>query len=167
MDDSGYLCDMKKITLEENIFILRNFIIKTPTQACVVKSEGQQNTTGPCSELTKTKLKERLKGKDAAIIISEDDGNNSFLHKSEGQDKTTEHSRKIPETCDKDETTEDNTDMFDTEVQQRPDSTDLSGTSGRGDETNEDYTEITKTFGTNGETIQEGTHLSKTSERAR
>ena len=165
MDDSGYLRDMKKITLEENIFILRNFIIKTPTQACVVKSEGHQNTTGPCSELTKTKLKERLEGKDAAIIISEDDGNNSFLHKSEGQDKTTEHSTKIREKCDKDETTEDNTDMFDTEVQQRPDKTDLSGTSGRRDHTNEDYTEITKTFGTNGETIQEGTHLSETSER--
>ena len=29
---------------------------------------------------------ERLDGKDAVIVISEDDANNSFLQKSEGQD---------------------------------------------------------------------------------
>ena len=60
MDRSGYLHDMKKITLEENIFTLRNFIIRKQTQEYSPKSEGHQNTTGPCSELTKSKLKERL-----------------------------------------------------------------------------------------------------------
>ena len=45
----------------------------------------------------------RLQGKDAAVIISEHDGNNSFLQKSEGQDETTENSRNIPETSYKDE----------------------------------------------------------------
>ena len=108
MDESGVLHDMKKMTLEDNIFTLRNLVIKRPSQEYPLKSEGHQNTTGPCSELTKTKLKERLEGKDAAIVISEDDGNNSFLQKS-GQDKTTENSRKIPETSHKDEITEDNT----------------------------------------------------------
>ena len=103
MDGSGFLHNNKKITLEENIFTLRNFIIKKQTQEYAPKSEGQQNTTGPCSELTKTKLKEILKGKDDAIIISEDDGNNSLLQKSEGQDQTTENSRKIPETSHKDQ----------------------------------------------------------------
>ena len=164
MDESGVLHDMKKMTLEDNIFTLRNLVIKRPSQEYPLKSEGHQNTTGPCSELTKTKLKERLKGKDAAIIISEDDGNNSFLQKSEGQDETTENSRNIPETSHKDETTEDNTDMFDTEGQQTQDNTHISETSERPDETNEDYTEIRKEFGTKGETIQEGTHLSDTSE---
>ena len=164
MDESGVLHDMKKMTLEDNIFTLRNLVIKRPSQEYPLKSEGHQNTTGPCSELTKTKLKERLEGKDAAIIISEDDGNNSFLHKSEGQDETTENIRNIPETSHKDETTEDNTDMFDTEGQQTQDNTNISETSERRDETNEDYTEITKEFGTKGETIQEGTHLSDTSE---
>ena len=53
--------------------------------------------------MTKTKLKERLEGKDAAVMISEDDDNNSFLQKSEGQDETTENTRKIPETSYKDE----------------------------------------------------------------
>ena len=67
-----------------------------------MKSEGYQNTSDPCSEFTKSKLKERLQGKDAAIVISEDDANNSFLQKSEGQDETTENSRKIPETSHKD-----------------------------------------------------------------
>ena len=164
MDESGVLHDMKKMTLEDNIFTLRNLVIKRPSQEYPLKSEGHQNTTGPCSELTKTKLKERLEGKDAAIIISEDDGNNSFLQKSEGQDKTTENSRNIPETSQKDETTEDNTDMFDTEGQQTQDNTHISETSERTDEINEDYTEITKKFGTKGETIQEGTHLSDISE---
>ena len=111
MDGSGVLHDIKKITLEENIFTLRNLVIKKPSQEYPLKSEGHQNTTGPCSELRKTKLKERLAGKDAAIVISEDDGNNSFLQKSEGQDETTENSRNIPETSHKDETTEDNTDI--------------------------------------------------------
>ena len=64
---------------------------------------------------TRTKIKERLDGKDAAILISEDDANNSFLQKSEGQYKRTENSRRIPETSHKYETTEDNTDMFHTE----------------------------------------------------
>ena len=36
-------------------------------------------------------------------MISEDDGKNSFLHKSEGQDETTENSRNIPETSHKDQ----------------------------------------------------------------
>ena len=139
MDGSGVLHDMKKITLEENIFTLRNFIIKKPSQEYPLKSEGHQNTTGPCSELTKTKLKERLEGKDAPIMINEDDGNNSFLQKSEGQDETTENSRNIPETSHKDETTEDNTDMFDTE--------------------------ITNTFDTEGQQTQDNTHISQTSER--
>ena len=53
-------------------------------------------------QLTETKLKERLEGKDAAILISEDDGKNSFLQKSEGQDETTENSRNIPEKFHKD-----------------------------------------------------------------
>ena len=53
--------------------------------------------------MTKTKLKERLEGKDTAVIFSEDDDNNSFLHKSEGQDERTENTRKFPETCYKDE----------------------------------------------------------------
>ena len=74
---------------------LRYLVIKKPSEEYPLKSEGHQNTTGPCSELTKTKLKERLEGKNAAIIILEDDGNNSFLHKSEGQDETTENSRNI------------------------------------------------------------------------
>ena len=65
-----------------------------------MKSEGHQNTTSP--EVTKIKLKEKLQGKHAAVIISEDDGNNSFLQKS-GQDETTENSRNIPETSHKDE----------------------------------------------------------------
>ena len=164
MDESGVLHDMKKITLEDNIFTLRNLVIKKPSQEYPLKSEGHQKTTGPCSELTKTKLKERLEGKDADIVISEDDGNNSFLQKSEEQDGTTENSRNIPETSHKDDTTEDNTDMFDTEGQQTQDNTHISETSERPDETNEDYTEITKEFGTKGETIQEGTHLSDTSE---
>ena len=86
MDESGVLHDMKKITLEENIFSLRNLVIKKPSQEYPLKSEGHQNTTRPCSELTRTKLKERLEGKDADIVISEDDGNNSFLQKS-GQDE--------------------------------------------------------------------------------
>ena len=111
MDGSGVLHDMKKITLEDNIFTLRNLVIKKPSEEYPLKSEGHQNTTGPCSELRNTKVKERLKGKDVAIVISEDDGNNSFLQKSEGQDKTTENSRNIPETSHKDETTEDNTDI--------------------------------------------------------
>ena len=111
MDGSGVLHDMKKITLEENIFTLRNLVLKKPSEEYPVKSEGHENTTGPCSELTKTKLKERLEGKDAAMVISEDDGNNSFLQKSEGQDETTENTRNIPETSHKDETTEDNTDI--------------------------------------------------------
>ena len=138
MDESGVLHDMKKITLEDNIFTLRNLVIKKPSQEYPLKSEGHQNTTGPCSELTKAKLKERLKGKDAAIIISEDDGNNSFLQKSEGQDETTENSRNIPETSQKDETTEDNTDMFDAEN--------------------------TNTFNTESQQTQDNTHLSETSE---
>ena len=53
--------------------------------------------------MTKTKLKERMEGKDAAVMMSEDDDNNSFLQKSEGQGETTENSRKIPETSDKDQ----------------------------------------------------------------
>ena len=86
------------------------------------------------------------------------------MQKSEGQDETTENSRNIPETSHKNETTEDNTDMFDTEGQQTQDNTHISETSERPDETNQHYTEITKKFGTKGETIQEGTHLSDTSE---
>ena len=100
MDGSGFLHNIKKITLEENLFTLRNVIIKKQTDECPLKSEGHQNTTSP--ELTKIKLKERLQGKDAAVIISEDDGNNSFLQKSEGQDETTENSSNIPETSHKD-----------------------------------------------------------------
>ena len=115
MDESGVLHDMKKITLEDNIFTLRNLVIKKASQEYPLKSKGHQKTSGPCSELTKTKLKERLEGKDAAILISEDDGNNSFLQKSEEQDGTTENIRNIPETSHKYETTEDNTDLFDTE----------------------------------------------------
>ena len=100
MDGSGFLHDIKKITLEEKVFTLRNFVIKKQTEECPLKSEGNKNTT--CPELTETKLKERLEGKDAAILISEDDGNNSFLQKSEGQDETTENSRYIPEKFHKD-----------------------------------------------------------------
>ena len=101
MDGSGFLDDIKKITLEENLFTLRNFVIKKQTKECRLKSEGHQNTTSP--ELTKIKLKGRLQRKDAAVIISEDDGNN-FLQKSEGQDETTENSSNFPETSRKDET---------------------------------------------------------------
>ena len=158
MDESGVLHDMKKITLEENIFSIRNIVIKKPSQDYPLKSEGHQNTNRPCSELTRTKLKERLEGKDADIVISEDDGNNSFLQKS-GQDETTQNRRNIPETSHKDETTEDNTDMFDTchtEGQQTQDNTHLSETSEMRDEIKEDYTE--------GETTQDGTHISETSE---
>ena len=158
MDESGILHDMKKITIEENMFSLRNLVIKKPSQEYPLKSEGHQNTTRPCSELTRTKLKERLEGKDADIVISEDDGNNSFLQKS-GQDETTQNSRKIPETSLKDETREDNTDMFDkfhTEGQETQDNTHLSETSEMRDEIKEDYTE--------GETTQDGTHISETSE---
>ena len=86
-------------------------------------------------------------------MISEDDGNNSFLQKSEEQDETAENTRNIPETFHKDEITEDNTDMFDTEEQQTQDNTHIYETSERPDETNEDYTEITNQFGTKGETI--------------
>ena len=158
MDESGVLHDMKKITLEENIFSLRNLVIKKPSQDYPLKSEGNQNTTRPCSELTRMKLKERLEGKDADIVISEDDGNNSFLQKS-GQDETTQNSRNIPEKSPKDETTEDNTDMFDTfhtEGQETQDNTHLSETSEMRDEIKEDYTE--------GETTQDRTHISETSE---
>ena len=158
MDESGVLHDMKKITLEENIFSLRNLVIKKPSQEYPLKSEGHQNTTRPCSELTRMKLKERLEGKDADIVISEDDGNNSFLQKS-GQDETTQNSRNIPEKSPKEETTEDNTDMFDTfhtEGQETQDNTHLSETSEMRDEIKEDYTE--------GETTQDGTHISETSE---
>ena len=158
MDESGVLHDMKKITLEENIFSLRNLVIKKPSQDYPLKSEGHQNTTRPCSELTRMKLKERLEGKDADIVISEDDGNNSFLQKS-GQDETTQNSRNIPEKSPKDETTEDNTDMFDTfhtEGQETQDNRHLSETSEMRDEIKEDYTE--------GETTQDGTHISETSE---
>ena len=164
MDESGVLHDMKKITLEDNIFTLRNLVIKKASQEYPLKSKGHQNTTGPCSELTKTKLKERLEGKDAAILISEDDGNNSFLQKSEGQDETTENSRNIPETSHKDETTEYNTDMFDTEGQQTQENTHLSDTSETRDEHKENYTGNSNTFGTEGETTQDGTHISETSE---
>ena len=172
MDESEVLHDMKKITLEDNIFTLRNLVIKKPRQEYAPKSEGHQNTTGPCSELTKTKLKEKLEGKDAAIMISEDDGNNSFLQKLEGQDEITEDSRNIPQTSEKDETTEDNTDILETEImntfyregQQTQDNTHLSETSEMRDEIKEDYTEITNTFGTEGETTQDGTHISETSE---
>ena len=144
MDRSGFLHDMKKITLENNLFTLRNFIIKKRTQVYHVKSEGYQNTSDPCSEFTKSKLKERLQGKDAAIVISEDDANNSFLQKSEGQDETTENSRKIPETSHKDETTQDNTDMFETlHTENTEDNTHLSETSEMQDETEtRDQTEI-------------------------
>ena len=158
MDESGVLHDMKKITLEENIFSLRNIVIKKPSQDYPLKSEGHQNTTRPCSELTRMKIKERLEGKDADIVISEDDGNNSFLQKS-GQDETTQNSRNIPEKSPKDETTEDNTDMFDTfhtEGQETQDNTHLSETSEMRDEIKEDYTE--------GETTQDRTHISETSE---
>ena len=37
-------------------------------------------------------------------MISEDDGKNSFLQKSEGQDETTENSTNIPQTAHKDQT---------------------------------------------------------------
>ena len=70
-------------------------VIKKETQECPLKSEAHQNTSGPSSEVTKTKLKERLEGKDTAVIFSEDDDNNSFLHKSKGQDETTENTRKM------------------------------------------------------------------------
>ena len=76
MDGSGFLHDIKKMTLEEKVFTLRNFIIKKQTEECPRKSEGCQNRTSP--ELRTIKVKERLQGKDAAVIISEDDGNNSF-----------------------------------------------------------------------------------------
>ena len=158
MDESGVLHDMKKITLEDNIFTLRNLVIKKASQEYPLKSKGHQNTTSPCSELTRMKLKERLEGKDADIVISEDDGNNSFLQKS-GQDETTQNSRNIPEKSPKDETTEDNKDMFDTfhtEGQETQDNTHLSETSEMRDEIKEDYTE--------GETTQDGTHISETSE---
>ena len=164
MDESGILHDMKKITLEDNIFTLRNLVIKKASQEYPLKSKGHQKTSGPCSELTKTKLKERLEGKDAAILISEDDGNNSFLQKSEEQDGTTENIRNIPETSHKYETTEDNTDLFDTEGQQTQDNTHLSDTSETRDEIKEDYTRNSNTFGTEGETTQDGTHISETSE---
>ena len=141
MDESGVIQDMKKITLEDNIFTLRNLVINKPSQEYPPRSEGHQSTTGPCSELTKTKLKAKLEGKDAAIMISEDDGNNSFLQKSEGQDEITEDSRTIPQTSEKDETTEDNTDIFETE--------------------------ITNTFYREGQQTQDNTHLSETSETAR
>ena len=101
MDGSGFLHDINKITLEETFFTLRNFVIKKQTEEYPLKSEGHQNTTSP--ELTKIKLKEKLQGKHAAVIISEHDGNNSFLQKSEGQDETTENSRNIAETSHKDE----------------------------------------------------------------
>ena len=158
MDESGVLHDMKKITLEENIFSLRNLVIKKPSQDYPLKSEGHQNTTRPCSELTRMKLKESLEGKDADIVISEDDGNNSFLQKS-GQDETTQNSRNIPEKSPKDDTTEDNTDMLDTfhtEGQETQDNTHLSETSEMRDEIKEDYTE--------GETTQDRAQISETSE---
>ena len=167
MDRSGFLHDMKKITLEDNLFTLRNFVIKKQTQVYPVKSEGYQSTSAPCSEFTNTKLKERLQGKDAAIVISENDANNSFLEKSEGEAETTEYSRKIPEKSHKDETTEDNTDMFETlhtEDQQTQENTHLSETSEMRDEIKEDYTGNSNTFGTEGETTQDGTHISETSE---
>ena len=167
MDESGVLHDMKKITLEDNIFTLRNLVIKKASKEYPLKRKGHQKTTGPCSELTKTKLKERLEGKDAAIVISEDDANNSFLQKSEGQDETTENSRKILETSHKDETTEENTDMFETlhkEDQQTQENTHLSETSEMRDEIKEDYTGNSNKFGTEEETTQDGTHISETSE---
>ena len=103
MDVSGFLDNMKKIILEENLFTQTIFVIKKQTQECPLKSEGHQNTSGPSSEVTNTKVKERMEGKDAAVMMSEDD-DNSFLQKSEGQDETTENSRIIPETSHKDQT---------------------------------------------------------------
>ena len=38
MDGSGYIHDMKKITLEEKIFTMRNVVIKKTTQECPLKS---------------------------------------------------------------------------------------------------------------------------------
>ena len=69
MHGSGFLHDINKITLDDNIFTLRNFVIKKQTEECPVKSEGHKNTTAPCSELTKIKLKERLQGKDADVMM--------------------------------------------------------------------------------------------------
>ena len=65
-------------------------------------------------------------------MISEDDGNNSFLQKSEGQDETKENSRNITST-------------FDREGQQTQDNTHLSETSEMRDEI-KDYTEFTNTL---------------------
>ena len=45
MDGSGFLHDIKKITLEEKVFTLRNFVIKKQTEECPLKSEGHKNTT--------------------------------------------------------------------------------------------------------------------------
>ena len=87
------------------------------------------------------------------------------MQKSEGQDETTENSRKIPETCHTDETTEDNTDMFETlHTEDTQDNTHLSETSEMRDEIKEDYTGNSNTFGTEKETTQDGTHISETSE---
>ena len=47
MDQSGVLHDMKKITLEENIFTLINLVIKKPSQEYPLKNEGHQISTGP------------------------------------------------------------------------------------------------------------------------
>ena len=158
MDESGVIQDMKKMTLEDNIFTLRNLVIKRPSQEYPPKSEGYQNS-GPCSELTKTKIKAKLEGKDDAVRISEDDGNNSFLQKSKRQDEITEDSRTIPQTS---ETEIRNT--FNREGEKTQYNTHLSDTSEMRDEIKEDYSEITNTFGTEGETTQDGTHISETSE---
>ena len=99
----GFLMTWRKLPWKKRFSLWQILVIKKEIQECPLKSEAHQNTSGPSSEVTKTKLKERLEGKDVAVIISEDDDNNSFLHKSEGQDETTENTRKFTESSYKDE----------------------------------------------------------------
>ena len=42
MDESGVIQDMKKITLENNIFTLRNIVTKNTSQEYPTKSEGHK-----------------------------------------------------------------------------------------------------------------------------
>ena len=74
----GFLMTWRKLPWKKRFSLWQILVIKKETQECPLKSEAHQNTSGPSSEVTKTKLKERLEGKDTAVIFSEDDDNNSF-----------------------------------------------------------------------------------------
>ena len=176
MDGSGFLHDNKKITLEDNIFTLRNFVIKNQTEECPGKSEGRQNRTSP--ELTKIKVKERLQGKDAAVIISEDDGNNSFNKSTDVYPSTSKGKLRKRKFCSikhrtwierwnhkkrEHETTENNKGISETSETQNKTAEEkrhIPETSETLDERTEDNTDISKTCQRQGSTLEDNRNIS-------